>query len=158
MSDALTALTVVTALGCALNGGVFFAFSTFVMQGLGRLAPSQGVAAMQAINITAITFAFMTALFGTAALCLAVAVWALVDWQGDVSPYLLAGAVLYLAGNIAVTGAYNVPRNNALAALDPDDPGSAAYWQRYLREWTAANHVRTVTGLAAAALLMLALL
>ncbi len=157
MSDALTALTVVTAVGCALNGGVFFAFSTFVMQGLGRLAPSQGVAAMQAINVTAVTFAFMTALFGTAVLCLAVAAWALADWS-DASPYLLAGAVVYLAGNIALTMAYNVPRNDALAALDPDDPGSAAYWQRYLREWTAGNHVRTVTGLAAAALLIVALL
>ena len=42
MSGALTALTVVTTLGCALVGGVFFAFSTFVMKGLGRLTPSQG--------------------------------------------------------------------------------------------------------------------
>ena len=158
MSGALTALTVVTTLGCALVGGVFFAFSTFVMQGLGRLTPSQGVAAMQAINVTAVTFAFMLLLFGTAALCAVVAGWALVDRRGDVSPYLLAGAALYLAGNIGTTGAYNVPRNDALASLDPDDPGAAEPWARYRREWTAANHVRTVTAAAAAASLMIALL
>ena len=157
MSGALTALTVVTALGCGLAGGVFFAFSTFVMQGLGRLTPSQGVAAMQAINVTAVTFAFMLLLFGTAALCVAVAAWAVVDWQGDTSPYLLAGAVLYLTGNIAVTIAYNVPRNDALAALDPEDPAAAEHWARYLSEWTAGNHVRTATGVAAAASLTLAL-
>jgi uncharacterized membrane protein len=157
MSGALTALTVVTALGCALNGGVFFAFSTFVMQGLGRLTPSQGVAAMQAINVTAVTFAFMTLLFGTAAACAVVAGWAVVDWQGDSSPYLLAGAVLYLAGIVAMTVAYHVPRNDALAALDAQDPGAAAHWERYLAEWTAGNHVRTATGVAAAASLILAL-
>lgn len=30
-------------------GGVFFAFSTFVMDGLRRLPPAQGIAAMQSI-------------------------------------------------------------------------------------------------------------
>jgi uncharacterized membrane protein len=158
MSGALTALTVATALGCGLVGGVFFAFSTFVMQGLGRLTPSQGVAAMQAINVTAVTFAFMLLLFGTAALSVVVGIWAVVDWQGDTSPYLLAGALLYLAGIIVVTIAYNVPRNDALAALDPEDPAAAGYWARYRSEWTGANHVRTATGLAAAASLTLALI
>ena len=34
-------LTFISAIGCGLIGGVFFAFSTFVMQGLGRL-PATG--------------------------------------------------------------------------------------------------------------------
>ena len=38
MSDPTTALTFVTVLGCALAAGVFFAFSSFVMQGLDGLA------------------------------------------------------------------------------------------------------------------------
>ena len=67
MSDALFALTLVTALGCGLNAGVFFAFSTFVMAGLRRLPAPQAIAAMQSINVTRRTPAFMTALLGTGA-------------------------------------------------------------------------------------------
>jgi uncharacterized membrane protein len=44
----------------------------------------------------------------------------------------------------------NVPRNNTLAALDPADDASA--WGRYLSEWTAFNHVRTIAALIASGL------
>jgi uncharacterized membrane protein len=67
MDGLLVALTAVTALGCGLNAGVFFAFSSFVMKALARLQPAQGIAAMQSINAVAVNPAFMTALFGTAA-------------------------------------------------------------------------------------------
>ena len=65
-----------------------------------------------------------------------------------------AGAAMYLIGVIAVTIAYNVPRNNALAATEATSAAAEPVWTRYLMEWTAANHVRTVSGLAAAALLL----
>jgi uncharacterized membrane protein len=55
MDGFLAALTVVAALGCGLNAGVFFAFSSFVMKALARLQPAQGIAAMQSINLVAIT-------------------------------------------------------------------------------------------------------
>jgi hypothetical protein len=55
MNKVLAALTVVTALGCGLNAGVFFAFSSFVMKALARLQPAQGIAAMQSINLVAVT-------------------------------------------------------------------------------------------------------
>ena len=50
MSGALDVLVLVTALGCGLVAGVFFAFSAFVMDGLARAAPAEGIAAMQWIN------------------------------------------------------------------------------------------------------------
>jgi uncharacterized membrane protein len=62
MSGSLTALTFVAALGAALNGGVFFAFSTFVMSGLARLRPADGIAAMQSINVTAVRLPLLLAL------------------------------------------------------------------------------------------------
>ena len=61
------------------------------MKALARLQPAQGIAAMQSINLVAVTPAFMAALFGTAAACVALAVWALVDWNYAFAPYLLAG-------------------------------------------------------------------
>jgi uncharacterized membrane protein len=157
MGDLLFAVTLLTALGCALSAGALFAFSSFVMAGLRRLPAAQGIAAMQSINVMAPTPVFMTALFGSALACLALAIWALADWDDSFGPYLLAGSVLYLVGPIGVTMAYNVPRNNALARVDPESAEGAALWARYLREWTAANHVRVAAGLGAAALLTVAL-
>jgi uncharacterized membrane protein len=157
MDGILFALTLAGALGCGLNGGVFFAFSTFVMQGLGRLPAAQGLAAMQAINVTAVTFAFMLALFGTAVVVGVLGVWAVTTWSEPYAPWMLAGAVLYLAGTIGMTIAFHVPRNDALAKVAPDAADAAARWGRYLSEWTAGNHVRTVAGLLAAAALTVAL-
>jgi uncharacterized membrane protein len=114
MDDLLVALTLVTALGCGLSAGALFALSSFVMQGLARLPTAQGIAAMQSINVMAPTPVFMTALFGSGVLCLAVAVWTLADWDGSYGPWLLAGSALYLLGPVGVTMGYNVPRNNAL--------------------------------------------
>src|ERR671913_835695 len=106
MNSYLFVLTLFAALGCAMMAGVFFAFSGFVMKALARLQPAQGVAAMQAINVAAVTPAFMAALFGTAVTCGALAVWASFAWDERFSPFLLVGSALYLVGTILLTIAY----------------------------------------------------
>jgi uncharacterized membrane protein len=153
MSSATFVLALVSALGSGLAAGVFFAFSTFVMPALGRLPAPEGIAAMQQINIKAINPWFMGALFGTAATCLATIVAALADWDSSYGSYLVAGGALYVIGTIAVTIVFNVPRNNTLANADPASTEAAGLWRRYLVEWTAWNHVRTVAPLIAAGLL-----
>jgi uncharacterized membrane protein len=136
-------LTIAAAVGCGAVGGVFFAFSSFVMRALDRLPAAQGIAAMQSINVVVINPVFMTALFGTGAACVALAI-------ADPSPVVLGAAATYLLGVLGTTMAYNVPRNDALAALDPGAAEAPSAWRRYVREWTIANHVRAVAGLAAA--------
>ena len=91
MSGVLYAATLVTALGCGLIAGAFFAFSTFVMPALKRLPTGGGIAAMQSINVLAVTPVFMTALFGTAAACLGLGAWALVASDGLPTALMLAG-------------------------------------------------------------------
>jgi uncharacterized membrane protein len=157
MTDLLVALTLVTALGCGLSAGALFAFSSFVMRALARLPAAQGIAAMQSINVQAVTPAFMTALFGTAVACAALGVWALADWDDSYGPWLLAGSALYLAGPVGLTMTYHVPRNNALAAVEPTSKDAEAHWRRYIADWTRMNHVRVAAGLAAAAALIEAL-
>jgi len=127
------------------------------MKALGRLAPAQGIAAMQSINVAAITAPFMVALFGTAAACVVLAVVSVIDRQRPESGYLLTGALLYLVGVVVVTGVANVPRNNTLAAVDPASADGARLWADYLVTWTRWNHIRTATALAAAAALTIAL-
>jgi len=151
------ALKLFSALGCGLVAGVFFAFSTFVMSALARLQPTQGIAAMQSINITAINPLFMTALFGTAAACIILAVSSLLRWHQPGATYLLLGSLLYLVGTVGVTIVFNVPLNDALARVNPDSPDGASLWASYLANWTFWNHVRTVAALAAGASLTIAL-
>ncbi|PPS40636.1 DUF1772 domain-containing protein [Chroococcidiopsis sp. TS-821] len=150
-------LKLVTALGCGLVAGVFFAFSTFVMNALARLQPQQGIIAMQSINITAINPFFMTALFGTAAACLLLAIASLSKGYQPSDIYLLIGACSYLVGTVLVTIAFNVPLNEALATVKPDSTESANLWASYLTNWTFWNHIRTVAALVAAAAFTLAL-
>ncbi len=144
------ALKVFAAVGCGLVAGVFFAFSTFVMLGLARLQPTQGITAMQSINITAINPLFMTAIFGTAAACIYLAISSLLKWNQPGAVYLLVGSLLYLVGTVGVTIAFNVPLNDALAVAKPDSPEGATLWAKYLTNWTVWNHVRTIAAIAAA--------
>jgi uncharacterized membrane protein len=153
----LFGLTLLAALGCGLLAGFFFAFSAVVMSALARLPPAQGIAAMQTINVVVINPWFGVAFFGTGALCVVLPVYALFWWQAPGAAYLLAGGLLYLVGTILVTILCNVPRNNALAAVDPASAEAASLWAGYVPSWTAWNHVRTVAPLAAAASLTLAL-
>ena len=158
MPRALSLLTFGTALGCALNAGAFFAFSTFVMKALGSLPPSQAVRAMQALNVWAPTGLFLAVLLGTAVACAGLMAQAALGWSQPGAPLRLAGSLAYLLGGFGVTLAANVPRNDALAALDPDSVSTVAAWTGYLSGWTAWNHVRTVASLVATVLLILSLL
>ncbi|NJP09258.1 MAG: DUF1772 domain-containing protein [Leptolyngbyaceae cyanobacterium RU_5_1] len=150
-------LMLFAALGCGLVAGVFFAFSTFVMNALARLKPAQGIAAMQSINITAINPLFMIAIFGTALACILLIISSLLKWQQPGAVYVLVGSLLYLIGTVLVTIMFNVPLNDALAIAKPDSADSANLWARYLTNWTLWNHIRTIAALAAATALTIAL-
>jgi uncharacterized membrane protein len=150
-------LTLLTALGSGLIAGAFFAFSSFVMGALGKLPPPHGIAAMQSINVEVINPWFLGAFLGTAGACAILAVVALVDWQQPGAALLLTGTLLYLVGTFLVTMLFNVPLNDALAAVAADSSEGASLWSRYLTDWTNWNHVRTIAALAAAALLTTAL-
>ena len=157
ITGALLVLVVAGAVGSGLMAGAFFAFSAFVMTALDRLPPVGAVAAMQSINVVAVTPAFMLALMGTTAVCVVVLVAAVASWGDPSAAYLLAGSGLYLGGVFALTAAYHVPRNNALALVDPESPDAAELWATYRRDWTRWNHVRAVAALAAAAVFTIAI-
>lgn len=151
------ALTVLAVLGTGLTAGAFCAFSTFVMRGLAALPPAQGVAAMQAVNVAAVRPAFMLLFLGTAMLCAVVTGVTFVLWPDEGTVELLVGSALYLFGSFGLTMVANVPRNDALAELEPSSPEAAAYWPAYVREWTLWNHVRTAASAGAALAYVLAL-
>jgi uncharacterized membrane protein len=152
VTSAREIVTLAAALGCGVIAGVLFAFSTFEMNALARLAPAEGIAAMQAINRTAISPLFMLALFGTALACVGLGVWAILAWGEPGSGWTLAAAALYLAGSIAVTVGANVrsvvdrvePRPNCRGARRGSAPHRRARRRDLvLRPWATKNTGRS---------------
>lgn len=154
-SGFLSTLTFVSAIGCGVVAGVFFAFSTFVMKALEQLPPAESIAAMRAINRAAPTLLFTTALLGTGLGCAALVVTAFFTPDQPGNGPRLVGGTLYL-GVIAITIACNVPLNDALARVDPHAAEAGSLWLDYLSSWTAWNHARTVAALAATVTLTIA--
>ena len=155
MTDSLhISLTLAGALGCGIVGGFFFAFSVCVMPALGDLPAAHGIALMQRIHVVVINPWFMTAFLGSGVVSIAVAVSSL--WRDPGSAGLaIGGALLYVVGSFVETMIFNVPRNNALARVDPRSADGERVWADYLVSWTRWNHVRTAASIAASALLMI---
>ena len=156
LERAIFILTFAAAIGSGVAGGIFYAFSTFVMAALGSLPSAQGAGAMKAINVTVINPVFMLAFMGTAVLCLVLAAASIIWWGRPGGVLMLAASLLYLFGCFGVTMLFNVPLNNQLAAVTSAQ--EAALWSRYLDVWTAWNHVRTLASIASAILFTAALL
>jgi uncharacterized membrane protein len=148
-------LTTIAAVAAGLAGGVFFAFSSFVMPALRRLPSEQGIAAMQTINKQAPTPVFMTLLLGTAALSAGLGIHAVLNRDEPPAIYLGTGCLMYLA-SIVITAGFHIPRNNTLETVDAGAAESARYWTTYVSQWTAGNHVRTLTCAASAMLFVIA--
>jgi uncharacterized membrane protein len=153
MDTLVPALLWFCAIGCAVIGGLFFAFSTFIMTALGRIDRAAGIAAMNAINVVILQSLFMPVFFGTTLAALALAVIGVLRWGEPGAVAMAVGGVIYVAGMFVVTMAFNVPLNNQLARSPSDE-----VWARYLKGWTLWNHVRTIAPMIASALFICALI
>ena len=145
-------LIIFAGLTSALTAGIFFTFSTFVMQALGEQTPTSGISTMQSINITVINPWFMTAFFAPVVACLILVVSFLPQWQETNTIYLVIGGLCYLIGTIGVTVVGNIPLNDALAVVTPNTTEATMLWSKYLKDWTFWNHVRTIAAFVASIL------
>jgi uncharacterized membrane protein len=146
-----------SAIGCGLLAGLYFAFSTFVMTAFARIGQAQGIAAMNSINVEIVRSLFMPLFLGTTLTSTTLAVLALFHWGEPGATAMFAGGVIYGGGMFIVTMVFNVPLNDALAVVAPSSAEAASLWERYLKDWTMWNHVRTVASTAACALFIAAL-
>lgn len=156
MTPIIRTVTLVAAAGATTAGGVFLAFSTFLFRATGRVPDRDALTAMQTLDRAAPTPVFTAALVGTALVCLGLVSVAARHADEPYSPTLFIGSGLLLAC-IAMTIAYHVPRNDALALIDPASSDAARAWTRYARAWTVWNLMRAVSSLAAAAALTMSL-
>lgn len=156
MSPIVLLLLQLTVIALAFVGGVFLAFSDFIMRSLARTSGSGGVEAMQSINREVFRWVFMALFLGLVPVLLLVAGYGgFVLGQG--AGFLLAlSGLVYVVGCFGVTALCNVPMNKALADMDLSEPSTQDYWTTtYLPRWTLWNTVRTLAcGLSAFLLLL----
>ncbi len=158
MNAVTQALAVTAILGSAIIGGVFFAFSSFVMKALSHISSREGIVAMQSINVVVLNPSFLGTFIGTALVSVLMAVLAIAGRGVSAAPWFLAGALFYVVGTFLVTGLGNVPLNNRLAAVSVADPDAARVWEHYLDRWTMLNTIRTGAAAVAALLFTLGLI
>lgn len=146
-----------SAIGCGLMAGLYFAFSGFIMQALGRIDLGAGISAMNAINKVILGSLFMPLFFGTTLASAVLSALALMRWGEPGAALMLTGGLGYVVGMFGITLAFNVPLNNELASATAVGDATAV-WSRYLKRWTLWNHVRTVASTVACSCFIAALL
>jgi len=144
------------ALWSAVIGGVFSAFSEFIMAALKQARTSVGIEAMQQINRTVIPTQFVSGILIIPVFALALAAYGTTVFEGVVLMILYLAAAVYGASVFLMTLAGNVPMNNRLAGLEPDSAEAQVYWAIYARRWTRLNHYRALGSILTAGLYIVA--
>lgn len=159
MSTAFLLLIQFAILAYAFVGGVFLAFSDFIMRALAIASDHAGVEAMQVMNREVFHWVFMTLFLGMAVVSLVVAGYGAIALSGPSGTLILLAGLVYLVGCFGVTVFFNVPMNEALAGMEVSSDITRDYWlQVYVPRWTFWNSVRTIACAVSAALLLFGLL
>jgi uncharacterized membrane protein len=147
-------LLVLALLAIAIIAGFFYAYSVSVMPGLNASDPVSAINAMKAINAVVRTAEFAVSFFGALVLpflCL------LLVRRRPVVLALVAAVLLYGIGAFAVTLAFNVPLNEALAGVTPTQANAAQTWSAYIEPWLMWNHIRMAASIASFLAMVVAL-
>ena len=154
MLDLINTLHGAAMVGTGIMAGLFFVFTNFAMQSLAGLPHPMGMKAMQAVNENILNPIFLSLFFATGILPVLIVFTVGKEILNHDSLELSDGllftaSAVYFLGCFLVTAVKNVPMNKRLAEYEETDRKSVNYWQFYLKHWTAWNHVRTVTSIAA---------
>jgi uncharacterized membrane protein len=143
-----------------LLAGLYAAFSVAVMPGLARADDRTLIGTMVWINERILNLWFIALFLGSPLLAVAAAGLALADGAVPAAGWVIAGALLALAG-LGITVRVHVPLNIALAAAGPegtrDGSEPAAVRAVFERPWVRWHTVRTLVSVAAFAALLTAL-
>lgn len=148
---------IIGALGSGIIGGIFFAFSTFIMTSFAALPTENGIAAMNAINRVILRSWFMPVFVGMVVVSAILVILAIRDWSLGAGSLIMSGAALYIFASFISTILFNVPLNDRLAAFEGSEAAAAEVWATYLKDWIFWNHIRTIASLAASVAFMAAI-
>lgn len=159
MSGWFFILAQIATLAYALVGGVFLAFSDFIMRSFLHTSGASGVEAMQSINREVFRWIFMALFLGLAPVSLGMTVYGLMVVGGSAGALMAFAGLFYFIGCFGVTILFNVPMNEMLADMDVSQPATLEYWTRtYLPRWTFWNTIRAASCTGAAAVTLFGLL
>lgn len=158
MKTIILALATITT---ALVAGLFYAFAVSVNIAFATLPDAAYISATQAINIAIVNPAFLVGFLGAPVLL----IWA--AWLHARpaftrrSGYILAAAVIFIAGSFGVTVLANIPLNDQLAAFTTESASTAELHrmrEAFAIPWNNWHLVRTFAGIAALVLMIMACL
>ena len=149
-------LSLFLAIWSAVVGGVFSAFSEFIMRGLLRAEPAGGIETMQHINRTVLRSQFVAGILLIAPMSIAFGIYAASVLEGVARLTLIIAPMVYVPSVFLMTMFGNVPMNNRLERLDHRSTEASAYWRIYGRDWTKLNHLRTAGSVLTAGLYLMA--
>ena len=136
-------------------GGVYFAFSFFVMQSLSNTSSSVAIRTMNAINLVILKSPFMFLfIFSSLIACILflenLILHTIISNEGFAS-------LIFIVGMFLCTATKNVPLNNKLADYDFNDytRNPTIEWNEYYKHWIKWNHLRTASCFLSVVLLLL---
>lgn len=152
---AQTALLIAATFTTGMMAGLFFAYTTSVMPGLRAGGDRTFVEAMRRIDTAIQNGWFFLCFIGALVCTIAAAALHVPGASRAALPWLLVALVLYVVV-LVVTGAVNVPLNNALHAAGDTDVAAAR--AAFEAKWITWNNVRTAANTGAFAALLGALI
>jgi uncharacterized membrane protein len=138
-------ILLLATIAAGLQAGTYYTWACGVMPGLARGDDRTFITAMQHMNIAIVNPVFMLSFLGAPAL----AAVAVVTSSSSVRPWVIA-ALVFAVLTLVVTGAGNIPLNNALDAAGSVDKIAdlASVRADFEDAWVRWNIVRTLTSTA----------
>ena len=140
IASLLSLLDKIAIISFGFLGGVYFAFSFFVMQSLNEIDHKEAIKAMSSINLVILKSPFMILFSFSSFIALALFLKSIFAYEILSSRGF--ASLVFLIGMFLCTAIKNVPLNGKLASFN-DSLSPEIEWNYYYKNWTLWNHVRT---------------
>lgn len=130
--------------------GVFFTYSNSVVPGLDQVSAEKAVEAMRRINVVIVNPIFMLFFLGPVVTGAVTGFLLLGLDEGAAALWFFAATAIYLIGGVILSGAVNIPLNNALENSTSTDWEKR--WADFSPRWKKSNTVRALLSMVALAL------
>jgi uncharacterized membrane protein len=155
MMSVLLWLDEIAIISFGFIGGVYFAFSFFVMQSLNKVSHSEAIRTMNSINSVILKSPFMFLFFLSSFIAFIIFLENLI--LNELTSNAGFASLIFLLGMFICTATKNVPLNNKLADFDFNDSNCnpETEWNYYYKNWIKWNHIRTTSCFLSVVLLLI---
>jgi len=136
-------------------GGVYFAFSFFVMHSLKKINHQEAIRIMNSINSVILKSPFMLLFFFSSFIAVTLLLKNLILFEIIYNQFL--SSIIFLGGMFLCTAVKNVPLNKKLANFNFNDTSNdpEIEWDYYYKNWIKWNHICTASCFVSTVLLVI---